>query len=68
MAMAAGVSFCLREWLILFNPDLRSSFNFLRQSQGPFRCPELPQEAALLFFNFKVWTIVSLTKPSFGES
>ena len=54
--------FVCAEWLILFNPDLRSSFNFLRQSQGPFRCPEQPQEAALLFFNFKVWTIVSLTQ------
>src|SRR6185312_1859163 len=54
--------FVAAEWLIIFKPDLRSSFNFLRQSPGSFLCPELPKEATLLFFNFKVWAIVSLTQ------
>lgn len=54
--------FVCAEWFILFKPDLRSSFSFLRQNPGSFFCPELPKESDLLFFNFKVWAIVSLTQ------
>lgn len=54
--------FISSEWLIIFTPDLRSSFSLMRQRPELFPCPTLAQGAALLFFNFKVWVVVSLTQ------
>lgn len=54
--------FVSAEWLIVFKPDLRTSFNFLRQNPASFSCQALPKQSALLFFNFKSWAIVSLTQ------
>jgi hypothetical protein len=54
--------FACGEWLIIFKPDLRSSLSFLRQSPQSFSCTDLPKEAALLFFNFKVWVVVALAQ------
>ena len=54
--------FACGEWLIIFKPDLRSSLSFLRLSPQSFSCTDLPREAALLFFNFKVWVVVALAQ------
>ncbi len=56
--------FACAEWAIVFKPDLRSSFTFVRLRPELFPCVDLPKDvdARLLFFNFKIWTIVSLTQ------
>lgn len=54
--------FVAGEWFILFAPDLRSSFAFLRQGVESLACPDIPKDALLQFFNFRMWLIVSLSQ------
>src|ERR1051326_8462693 len=54
--------FALGEWAIIFAPDIHSSLVFLRQAPRSFSCGDLAGDAALLFFNFKVWVLVSLAQ------
>src|SRR5262249_15164408 len=49
--------------MIIFRPDLGTSFNFLRQPPRNVQCSEWSQaETELRFFNLKVWAIVSLSQ------
>jgi len=55
--------FVAGEWMIIFRPDLGTSFNFLRQPPRNVQCSEWSQaETELRFFNLKVWAIVSLSQ------
>ena len=55
--------FVAGEWTIIFRPDLRTSFGFLRQLPRDVPCSEWSKaETELRFFNLKVWAIVSLSQ------
>ncbi len=55
--------FLAGEWIIIFRPDLSTSFRFLRQLPRDVYCSDLSKaDTELRFFNLKVWAIVSLSQ------
>jgi hypothetical protein len=55
------VLFIVGEWVIVFRPDLLTSFSFFRQLPENVHCDTFPK-TDVSFFNLKMWVIVSLAQ------